>query len=186
MSIECFGLDFYKNIHKQIFYDVYSWAGEFRKVEIGKNNTHFLSYKNIEEELNKLFSDLKENNFLKDSSQNKEEFIDEILKFYLKLNFIHPFREGNGRTQNEFVRQLCEYNGYYYSLENVDNYEYHKAFEAYSLLGDNKSGHDVLKEFIFNKAIKTKEERNLELDLQIDLNKNKEISFLKKILNFKI
>lgn len=88
----------------------------------------------------------------------------------------------NGRTQNEFVRQLCEYNGYYYSLENVDNYEYNKTFEAYSLLGDNKSGHDVLKEFVFNKTIKTKEERNLELDLQIDLNKNKEKSFFKKIM----
>ena len=37
-----------------------------------------------------------------------------------ELNALHPFREGNGRAQREFVSQLAHANGYYIAWENVD------------------------------------------------------------------
>ena len=30
----------------------------------------------------------------------------------LDINALHPFRDGNGRTQREFIRQLAEERGY--------------------------------------------------------------------------
>ena len=34
------------------------------------------------------------------------------LAYYLgELNMIHPFREGNGRTQRIYIEQLCQNNG---------------------------------------------------------------------------
>lgn len=37
---------------------------------------------------------------------------DKIAFYMSQLNFAHPFREGNGRTQREFVRNLAFSNGY--------------------------------------------------------------------------
>ena len=58
----------------------------------------------IEKELNKLFLKLKSENYLKDCT---EDNIASKAAYYLgEINAIHPFREGNGRTQREFIREL--------------------------------------------------------------------------------
>ena len=42
------------------------------------------------------------------------------MAYYLsELNVLHPFREGNGRTNREFIRQLALENGYILNLKNV-------------------------------------------------------------------
>jgi cell filamentation protein len=35
------------------------------------------------------------------------------------LNALHPFREGNGRAQREFISHLAHANGYYVAWENM-------------------------------------------------------------------
>ena len=43
------------------------------------------------------------------------------MAYYLaELNVLHPFREGNGRTLREFIRQLALKNGYLLNLQNVN------------------------------------------------------------------
>ena len=37
-----------------------------------------------------------------------------------ELNVLHPFREGNGRTIREFIRQLAYRNGYVLNLKNIN------------------------------------------------------------------
>lgn len=65
----------------------------------------------IEKELNKLFSKLKSENYLKDCT---EDNIAAKAAYYLgEINAIHPFREGNGRTQREFIRELLLPTGFY-------------------------------------------------------------------------
>ena len=65
----------------------------------------------IEKELNKLFLKLKSENFLKDCT---EDNIASKAAYYLgEINAIHPFREGNGRTQREFIRELLLPTGFY-------------------------------------------------------------------------
>jgi cell filamentation protein len=64
-----------------------------------------------------VFSELKEHNYLKglapdDFSKNAGYYLGEI-------NHIHPFREGNGRTQREFINQLAHHNGYCIEWKNV-------------------------------------------------------------------
>ena len=65
----------------------------------------------IEKELNKLFLKLKSENYLKDCT---EDNIASKTAYYLgEINAIHPFREGNGRTQREFIRELLLPTGFY-------------------------------------------------------------------------
>ena len=97
------------SIHKQLFQDVYSWAGKARTVDISKG-TIFCLVQFIESQFDDLYRKLKKENFLSDISDKKEMSI--RLAFYLgELNMIHPFREGNGRTQRIYIEQLCLNNG---------------------------------------------------------------------------
>ncbi len=36
----------------------------------------------------------------------RERFVELLAHYYGELNVLHPFREGNGRTQRAFLRQL--------------------------------------------------------------------------------
>ena len=38
---------------------------------------------------------------------NREDFVDRLSSFYDELNYIHPFREGNGRTQRTFWARVA-------------------------------------------------------------------------------
>lgn len=97
------------SIHKQLFQDIYSWAGKTRTVDIAKG-TIFCLVPFIESQFDDLYRKLKKENFLADISDEKE--MSTRLAFYLgELNMIHPFREGNGRTQRIYIEQLCMNNG---------------------------------------------------------------------------
>lgn len=47
---------------------------------------------------------------------NPQLFVETFAKYYADLNSLHPFREGNGRTQREFARELCLKCGYVFDL----------------------------------------------------------------------
>ena len=64
----------------------------------------------IEPSFDEVYRNLKKENFLKDISNKKE--LSKRLAYYLgEINIIHPFREGNGRTQKMYIEQLCRLNG---------------------------------------------------------------------------
>ena len=93
-----------QRIHHHIFQDVYSWAGQFRTVDIRKEGEFwFCRHEYIPEALAELFDKLKAENNLR--NRDPHEFA--RAGYYLtELNAIHPFREGNGRAQREFIREL--------------------------------------------------------------------------------
>lgn len=126
-----FDLEHLKLIHKFIFDDVYTFAGQTRydmgkgRESFGKrdpkdkeNVLWFVHGKDLHVEAQKLFDDLRKNKkfFTK---HDKKEFIEEGAEFFIELNRLHPFREGNGRTQRMFMKQLAEHAGYRLDLNNV-------------------------------------------------------------------
>ena len=90
-------------IHEYLFQDVYDWAGEIRSVSMGKQQTVFLEPEKIEIYLTTVFQ---EANQEINSIQNEFEFASFLSNLFYKLNYAHPFREGNGRTIREFLREL--------------------------------------------------------------------------------
>jgi cell filamentation protein len=113
-------LDFahFRAIHRHLFQDAYEWAGEVRNVRISKDGSMFCYPENIESEARKLFTQLKESNFLKGLSP--KEFANKSAHFLSELNAIHAFREGNGRTQLSFFLLLADRAGYSIDLEELD------------------------------------------------------------------
>lgn len=103
--------DFYHlcKIHKYLFQDIYDWAGEARTVDIAKSNL-FCRYFFIDDEANRIFTELMKDKYL--SGLDITIFAQKLAYYFAEINALHPFREGNGRTQREFIRQLAFQNGY--------------------------------------------------------------------------
>lgn len=109
-----FDLKHLQRIHKFLFEDIYSWAGELRHVNIAKGNQFCLS-QNLESYAENIFSKLKAEKYLVDA-----ENIAHRLAFYLsEINVLHPFREGNGRTQRLFIEYLALNAGYRLDFSDV-------------------------------------------------------------------
>lgn len=103
-------VSYYRSIHRHLFQDVYPWAGRFRTVRIGKDGSAFCYPENIAREMKNLFAGLKQNRYL--AGLSREEFASAAAHFIATLNAIHPFREGNGRTQTTFLALLADHAGH--------------------------------------------------------------------------
>ncbi len=97
-------------IHRYLLGDIYPFAGHFRKEDIMKGTTRFLSYREIKDKLSKLLCELAAEQHLQ--GLTPEDLIARSAYYFAELNYIHPFREGNGRSTREFMRQLYAINGY--------------------------------------------------------------------------
>ena len=104
-----FDVSHFVSIHKFLFEDIYPFAGLFRTENIAKDYFQFAEWEYIESELTRLLSELKSENFL--ANLTKEKFAERLAYYWAELNVLHPFREGNGRTQRIYVEQLCMNNG---------------------------------------------------------------------------
>ncbi|WP_341988013.1 Fic family protein [Azorhizobium sp. AG788] len=101
------GLDVrhYQAIHHHLFQDVYAWAGTFRTVRISKGSSMFCYPEHIPAEMSRLFKGLRHT--VLESRLDAVTFADRAASFLATLNAIHPFREGNGRTQLTFLAFLA-------------------------------------------------------------------------------
>lgn len=104
-----FDLKHLQTIHRYLFQDLYLWAGEIRTVDISKSAV-FCKARFIEGQAEELFEKLKRENYL--AGLSKELFVSRIAYYFSEINALHPFREGNGRTQREFIRELALKRGY--------------------------------------------------------------------------
>ena len=111
--------NFYKELHKQLFGDLYEWAGTVRSMNISKKGTVFCNFEDIERIGTLKFQRLAEQNYLK--GLTKSRFIDELTEFYYDINMLHPFREGNGRTLRLFITLLVRNAGYTLNFSDCDS-----------------------------------------------------------------
>lgn len=99
-----YGPAHYRAIHRHLFGDVYSWAGRYRTVRTAKGGNVFCYPEHIEAQMNALFGRVRTAPFK--PGRPAVEFIRALAVFLAELNAIHPFREGNGRTQLAFASLL--------------------------------------------------------------------------------
>ncbi len=116
-----FDFEHYKQIHKYLFEDLYDWAGKIRTVDISKKGTNFTSAENIATVANACFESLKRCDYFKNI--DFDDFVENIVDFYCSTNMLHPFREGNGRTQRIFIAQLIRFCGYDINFSEIDTDE---------------------------------------------------------------
>ena len=133
-----FDLKHIKSIHKFIFGDIYDWAGQIRRGDfLIKSDSIFCRAMFIESMAADIHAKLKADNFLR--GLEKSDFINKLAYYMGEINALHPFREGNGRTQRLYFKQLCVKAGYDLGFSNTQKETLVKADIAafnrdYSLL----------------------------------------------------
>ena len=105
-----FDVDGFRAIHRHLFGRVYAWAGEFRTVRISKGDSTFCYPEHIGSEIEHIFAWLAARDFL--TEQSTDDFAADAAHLLATLNAIHPFREGNGRTQLSFMSLLADRAGH--------------------------------------------------------------------------
>jgi cell filamentation protein len=113
-----FNLQHLQDIHKHIFGDIYDWAGNIRRVGIAKPSVtgfikrpaEFCPEWQIPKQAYKIFNLLSKDNYLRELE--KSDFTEGLSVYMSSVNNLHPFREGNGRTQRLFFEQLSHEVGY--------------------------------------------------------------------------
>lgn len=94
-------------IHQYLFQDVYEWAGHVRTVNIRKNvegAEFFLPVTMIDRAAGFAAAELQNENMLRGLDRGR--FIERLAYHYEQFNYIHPFREGNGRAQRVFWNRI--------------------------------------------------------------------------------
>jgi cell filamentation protein len=121
-----------QEIHRRIFGDVYEWAGQIRTVSIAKGATICLP-QYIDSAAAAIFGELRGESLL--CGLERDVFVERLAYYLGEVNALHPFREGNGRTQRAFFGQLTRNAGFAVSWQHLDAARNIEASAA-SLRGD--------------------------------------------------
>ncbi len=114
-----FDFEHYKAIHRNLFGSLYNWAGEIRKVDITANEICFIDAESIEDVAADCFFRLQQKKYFKNLPFAK--FIDCLSDFFCETFLLHPFRDGNIRTQRIFLTELIKYCGYEIDFSKIDH-----------------------------------------------------------------
>ena len=113
-----FDLAHLRAIHRHLFQDVYDWAGELRTVEIAKGGHQFQFRRFIETGMRDVHERLVRAAFLQ--GLNRPNFAAAAGRIMGDVNYVHPFREGNGRTQSFYLAHLAAKAGHPLDLAQLD------------------------------------------------------------------
>ena len=122
-----FDLDHLRAIHRHLFQDIYEWAGTTRNHDLliegqrtrvapiihkddGRARVPFVPSTLVDRSLNRTLAQLQQQQFLRELP--RAEFADRAAQTFAEINNAHPFMEGNGRTQREFMVQLAAQAGH--------------------------------------------------------------------------
>lgn len=139
-----YDLEHLRGFHRAVFGDVYPWAGELRTVWIAKGDP-FCMPQHIESSAHNIFGRLAAADHLRDL--DRSEFVTRLTDLLGDLNALHPFRDGNGRTQRAFCAQLARHAGHQLRWAPMDPAENIAASRA-SLRGDNTQLRAMLERLI--------------------------------------
>ncbi len=155
---ELFSVNYFIDLHRQVFEHLYPFAGKIRSENITKGNTPFCRpefiYKYLNMLFDKIFDDIKK-------IKSKEDIIVFLSYYYSELNVVRPFREGNGRIMREYLRQVVLFInknlGFDYELDfsNVTEEDKNNLMNG-SIMSAMNGNLELLNKF-FNNMLKEKE-----------------------------
>ena len=140
------GIENLFEIHRCLFQDIYVWAGKKRTVEISKDGKQFFPtshFNNAFRYIDQLIAEFK-----KIPKDNKKMLAEKLAEILDNINYLHPFREGNGRTQREFLRMLALDKSLTLNLNPPDNKSVYERYMKGTIESDVKTLTELMFELI--------------------------------------
>ena len=136
-------------IHRHLFQDIYAWAGKKRIVEISKDGKQFFPTSHFDNAFR--YIDLLIADFKKIPKDNKKMLSEKLTEILDNVNYLHPFRDGNGRTQREFLRLLALEKDLTLNLNPPDNLSVYERYMKGTIDSDVKTLTKLIFELIDTK-----------------------------------
>lgn len=105
---QTFDFEYLKSIHRYLFQDVYEWAGNIKLQNTYKKNMHYVDVADIPQCAKEIFGDVKKSFVV---NMQPDEFCEKAGQLLYDIHFLHPFREGNTRSELTYIKLLSEYCG---------------------------------------------------------------------------
>jgi len=104
---------YFNSLHHRTWSSLYDWAGKYRNVDMSKGGSLFCRAAFLENESRRLFQQLEQEDFLKQSANwSQEQFAERLAHYQCELIALHPFYELNGRITRLFFDLIAIYNGF--------------------------------------------------------------------------
>lgn len=123
-----YDLAYLQAIHRQLFQDVYDWAGDVRTAGIKKGDESFCPPGSIGQPMDHVAAEIHRLRQLR--AVPEADLARTVAYLYDYANFAHPFREGNGRSTREFFDLLLSERGAGLDWEKTSLTELHSACHA--------------------------------------------------------
>jgi cell filamentation protein len=121
-------------IHHYLFQDIYEWARKVRTVNISKGGKPFFDGERFNLAFQYIDTLLTEYRAIRKT--NKKELACKLAEILDNVNYLHPFREGNGRVQREFLRLLALEKDIKLNLNPPDNHSVYERYMFGTINGD--------------------------------------------------
>lgn len=132
----------FRAMHRHMFQDIYDWAGEERAYTSGRGPVPFAAPEHVTGWMEKQFETLKARRF--HMSRSPGVFVSEAAILVNEINAAHPFIDGNGRTQRQWLRALARDMGYRLMLRSEDRDRWNEA----SKIGFERSDHTAMADLL--------------------------------------
>lgn len=110
-----FDENYFREVHRRTFEALYDWAGVYRECNMAKGESRFCQGMYVKSASEKIFEELKQDNYLKDyEDKSKEDFAKKLAYYKCEIIALHPFYELNGRITRLFFDMIALFNGYKY------------------------------------------------------------------------
>jgi cell filamentation protein len=133
-------------LHRYLFQDVYDWAGELRTVGIEKAGESFIPPLDVARPVVHIAEQIAQSQRL--CSLGDDELPNQLAYMYDYINFSHPFREGNGRTQREFFDQLLAESGHGLAWDLIEITDLHGACHVARAEGELKPLRQIFRRIV--------------------------------------
>jgi len=136
-----------QRIHIYLLSDVFDWAGELRtsSTQPGGIEIPHEHPDHIEETAHELFAELAETEHLR--GLDRDEFTHQLGAYWCDTSYLHPFRDGNSRSQAVFFDQLSREAGWAIDWREV-NPDALQAARIFAVMDGGRTISDVITDAI--------------------------------------
>lgn len=112
------------DVHRYLMQDIYPWAGEVRTTEVGAMGMAMCRAQYVETELDRVMKRIAK---MPASATDKESAVCTVADHWSELTIVHPFRDGNSRTQRFYFDQMLRAAGWSVDWTRIDASQAHAA-----------------------------------------------------------
>lgn len=137
----------FRAMHRHMFQDVYEWAGQERTYTTGRGQAPFAPPEHIGHWMEQQFAALDERRRF-GMRRGRATFAKEAAVLVNEINAAHPFIDGNGRTQRQWLRALAADMGYRLTIRSADK----DRWNAASRIGFERSDHLPMADLLHDRS----------------------------------